>query len=88
MDGSAYVCFLDAMVDKSEKLSILRSRDVCFPSELFFPVRKLRDAQKQLQFNQTHDFVSDADFAFAVANLCDPTAKPCANLSEIRIPIL
>ena len=88
MDGSAYVCFLSAMVDKSKKLSILRSRDVRFPPDLLFPVRKLRDAQQQLQFNQTHDFVTDADFKLAIANLCDPNAKPCANLSELRTPVL
>ena len=81
MDGAAYVCFLSAMVDKSKKLSILRSRDVRFPPDLLISVRKLRDAQQRLQFNQTHDVATDADFKLAIANLRDPTAKPCANLS-------
>ena len=76
------------MVDKSQKLSILRSRDVRFPPDLLCPVRKLRDAQQQLQFNQTRDVVTDADFKLAIANLCDPNAKPCAKLSELRTPVL
>ena len=57
-----------------------------FPAELVFPIRKLRDAQKELQFAHTHEFVSDEQFMLAVESLCDPTAKPNIHLDEIRVP--
>ena len=86
MDGSCYIMFLDAVVDKTKRLSILRTRDIRFPKTLDFPVRRLREAQRELQFAQTHEFVDRADFLRAVDALGDPKAKVHPGLCEIRRP--
>ena len=51
MDGSYLIAYLSTMVDKSQRLTIRRTRDVKFPAEMTFPMRTVRDAKQQAVYD-------------------------------------